>query len=420
MPGVLKLEVASADDPARLELASDGSFLMKAPLRMGLFQDAAVLDGKIEITDKHALMNGSFRYAVEDQIALDLLVTSRLGPGPRYGLSGKGTLALAGHRLGAIKGRITEDAASVEGELHAKNWKVAGIHVPCQLHLRARGRISIKPRAQAEFRMEGEGGLALLGAGIQGRGSIQRAGGEMSARIEGRLFWQGHEWLGGQLAVGPQGLRIGGKTSLTVKLTPDNLVGTDLAHLFLTLDLSADFLLDAQGRMAEYRLNGGCTLGAKLPGEKGQVFPLAVREIDTAGTLDLAFTLVDIDGFELVPFDGIRIPTPVIQEETPPSPVRFGKISGAPAVSWAGTLVTLAGGVFPVVTPGSLNDDQVSRKVHLAYSVAFDEENTLSLDLPLQGKARVRLVWMNKKLAISLENGDEAPRLFYFEDFFNG
>jgi hypothetical protein len=418
VPGLARLEVASKKNPARLELYSNGQFRVAGDVLVSLFDEAVSLIGRVDISHTHCFVSGRLRYQVGQIIDLLLTVEGRFGPGPRFLIAGGGSLKILGHELTSVKGIITEQSATFEARLSTGQWQVAGVELACDLQLALSGTINLRRKLQPEFLLEGAGSLAVLGASVRGRGGIRRRKQKLTTYVEGALTWQGREWLGGRLELGSAGVRLSGRTSFSLNLTPSNLAGTKLAHLFLRLELAADFTLNTQAGLASFSLKGDWALAARLPGDTGQVFPLAVQNINLSGALELDLPLINVNGFVLVPFDGVQIPVPRVSGTTPPDPVRFGEVSGDAAASWAGTKVVLAGDVLPVVTAGTLTNAETERKVHLNYDISFDESETIDLDLPLDADFQLSLVWRNKKLAVKVVRGNQV-RYHNLESAFN-
>lgn len=408
IPGLARLAVASAAHPARLALYSDGKFSFSGAMRLELFGGAVVVEGSAEIDQSHCLVRGDLRYQVGALIDWQLAVEGRLGPGRQFRLTGSGSLTILGQTLADVRGAVSEERAEVEGRLQTGRWRVAGQDIDCRLDLALRGSIDVRRRTQPAFLLESEGSLTVFGAQIRGRGGLRRHNNRLTTYLEGALRWQGRDWLGGRVELGDDGVRLSGRTAFALDLTPSVLAGIQLAHLHFQIDLGGSFTLDTQAGLAAFDLRGQWSLAARLPGSSGQVFPLAVQAVALSGQATLEFELIHITGFQLVPFDGIEIPVPTIAHVTPPYPVRFGKINNNPAASWAGVKVELAGGVFPLVTQGSLSNDETDRKIYLNYQVSLDPANTLHLDLPLDSDFRLALVWRNNRLQLKVTRGSQV------------
>lgn len=412
IPAVAKLEVSSGKKPARLELYSDGHFAVAGSARLILFNGTTTISGSVDISHTHCFVDGELKYAAAGIVELILQCRGRVGPARHFELSGNGTLKLLGRDSLAVRGVVTENGCAVEGTLDTHKWTIAGKPVDCHLVLKLRGAIRLNRRTLPSFSLEGRGSLEILNATIRGAGGIECRSNAVKTFMEGALTWQGREWLGGRIELGTDGVRLIGRTDFALNLSPSNIAGVELANLFFKVNLQADFTLDTSADLASFGIKGDWALAARLPGDSEQIFPLALQKINFSGSTSLVLELIHIDGFVLVPFGGIKIPIPTLKPATSPGPVRFGSKGKDKAVSWSGTTVTLAGGVFPLIESGNLSDEQTKRKIHVNYTLGFDSSETIDLELPISGDFVVSLVWVSKRLALRVRRGGNIQHIY--------
>lgn len=398
IPGIAELQIASRAKPAALELYSDGRFRASADGKLILFNGSAVVDGSVDLSETHCFVEGRLRYNIAP-IEIDLVCSGRIGPGPHYALTGAGTLKILGHPFSSARGMISEDRAEFEARLNTGQWRVGGVDIPCSLDLAVRGAVNLQRRTNPEFAFEGRGAIAIFGAQIEGRAGIIRKNGSLKTFAEGAVLWHGRRWLDGRIEIGTQRVAIGGRTSFTLDLTPSNIAGVDLAHLYFKCDLQGEFSLDQQNGLAGFSISGDWSLGARGAGGD-QVFPLAAQQFALNGQTALELQLIHVKNMALLPFDDVTIPVPTLKSKTPPPPVRFGFINNNMAFSWNGTALEL--GIPPWVHGRNLYNSETTGKVYFNYELSFEDQ---TLTLPLSGDFILSLVWRSSRLALKIARG---------------
>ena len=418
IPGIAVLQVGSSKRSARLRLHSDGHFAIAGDASLDLFNGGATVEGSVDISHTHCFVNGRLRFRA-GIAALVLECYGRLGPGLHFELGGSGSLTLLGQDVIDVKGVVSEKGCELEARLSTKYWTIAGQHVPCELDLDLRGRINLAAGSNPEMALQGRGSLYIpsLGAGIDGQGGIKGGTDSLNTFLEGSLFWQGREWLAGRVELGTDGVRLAGRTSFALDLSPNNLLGIDLAKLFFKVDLEAKVSFDTIDGSASFLLKGDWSLAAKLPdGDReeltGQVFPLAAQHfnIDQSGSLE--FELINVNKFVLVPFNGVRIPIPVITGIEPPA-ARFGVLNANWAMSWSGKTLEFKFDKFPVLHDFPLGEGSTLNKVFWNYKadlVYQDADDLIPIRSPqLDDNFVIALVWHERQLAIKVtRDNDES------------
>jgi len=380
IPGVLKVLAGSDAEPIRLKLNSDGRFYLHGTGELNLFRGAAnLINGSVEISHTHCMVAGDFHYSVGGVIDLSLDCRGRVGPGDRFELAGGGHLKVLGHSLSNVEGRISESGATVSALMNLNSWNIGAQALACTLRCRLTGEINLRRHERPEFRFEGDGSFAVFGAMIEGRGGIRQTRNDTQLFMSGALSWQGHRWLEGRIAVGSNGVRLGGHLGFGLALSPSNLNGIDLAHLFINVELDADFTLDATASMGGYSISGRWTLGARLP-SSGQIVPLAAHSFGDQGVTDLALPIINISGFSMLPFNDITIPVPKLT---------------------VGSTVTI------------LRFD-----VPLGYELEFDGNNGININVPFDASFDLALVWRSgeKKLAIKVHRDNNVDQFVNLEN----
>jgi hypothetical protein len=413
IPGIAAIQVGSQNKPATLRLHSDGHFAIAGRASLNLFNGATIVRGSVDISHTHCFVNGNLHFSAGRIVDLALDCSGRLGPGLHFELGGSGSLTLMGQDVFNVKGVVTERGCALEARCNAKYWTIAGQHVPCSLDLDLHGAINLAQRSRPEIALEGKGFFSIseLGMQITGRAGIESGQEGVNTFLEGSLVWQGREWLGGRVELGTSGVRLVGRTSFTLNLSPNNLFGIDLAQLFFKVDLEADVTFDAIEGSASFSLKGDWSLVAKLPYENGvgltgQVFPLAAQHFNIMQSGSLEFELVHINEFVLVPFSGIQIPVPSITGTTPPTPVMFGIHHGSPAMSWGETTVVF---LPPDMVTGHVEVPQST--VYLKYNAGFDVQNLgdlIPIPQPIDGDFVIAMVWKTGQLAIRVTRDNDS------------
>jgi hypothetical protein len=283
---VLRIDAGIAQ-PVTLSLESNGRFKLEGDVKAELFGDAATLTGNIEASETHAFIDGTFWCQV-GALKLSLIGRTRVGPGAHFEVGGTGKLLLDETQLALVSGRVTESGASVEGLLELSQWHTPLGDIPCALKLQLRGSVDVHERKSPSFSLEGAGELTFLEARVQGRGGLGRTEhGEHYVFVEGRLAWQGREWMKGRVELRDRGVLISGRTSLAFDLTPPNIGNVEVANLFFMLDIDGTFTLDANGGLtAHSELGLAWQLAMQFPGDKlkRQSFPIAMQHQTVAAT----------------------------------------------------------------------------------------------------------------------------------------
>jgi hypothetical protein len=410
LPGVLRLDVGIAK-PVALRLTSDGQFSFAGDARATLFGGLGVIDGRVDVSETHCLIEGQFGYEL-GAVALGIAGRGRIGPGATFDLAGAGSLAIGGVAFANVKGRLTERSARVEGQLDTGEWRIGNVMIPCAFKMSATGEIDLSRRTRPKFLLEGAAELTLFDATVKGRAHVSSTqGGKVKALIEGALLWQGREWLGGRVEMRGSSITIAGRTSLAFNLTPSNFAGVEVANLFFKLDIEGEFSLDASGGLASFaRVKGDWMLAAQFPNPNSssslrrQAFPLAMHSFTVGAGVSLNKKLLEIRSMRLLPFE-LSLPVPEI---TSTMSLRFHKHGvSIPAV---GDLEVLIPEVPGTHAP-SLDEDPFpfmldadpSKKWITAVTVptgfGFAGE---TLTLPASLNFNLFLVWKDGKLAIEI------------------
>jgi hypothetical protein len=420
IPAVVRLQVGSPEQPARLALYSDGQFEIAAGATVTLFDGATAISGSGRVTNELASFEGRLEYAPASErfpglIALAIdgaghVVAGGSAGGPPGGdatvaFSGRGTITLFGETFTEVEVEVADRRASFEIEVGRTSMTPSPlasafpILSSCAFSLRARGEVDLRRSTRPAFALEGEGRIEVLGAAIAGAGSIRaipaRSGGPSHDRFElamrGDLRWQGRSWLGGHLSIGSAGLSIGGAANFGLEITPSQIpgIGVDVAHLFLELQIEADFRVDVTGQQASFLFRGSWTLGAGLPGSGNsgsrQIVPLASSEFRFDSAIGTALTLFDINGFAMLPLGDIELPVPVVtisKADGAKTMVKAGKKTDTDNVQlvefWTPFASVGLEGSFPAPRPyiGAQDFKGGSRRVYSAYDVDVSWEQT--------------------------------------------
>ncbi|HYN76150.1 MAG TPA: hypothetical protein VEV13_08105 [Candidatus Limnocylindria bacterium] len=411
--GLVRVELGLAGKPVRAELRSDGTFAVAGGGRLLLFNSAVEVVGRIDVSHTHCLVEGSFDWRTTAlvgghpvlELALD--VSGRVGPGRTIALAGSGGLTVLGTPLLDVEGTLDERGAAVSARLDTGTWRVDGTNVTCRVELALRGEINLARRAVPRALLEGEGRIVAFGAEVTGRGGIRAAGGALTTYVEGTLRWHGRDWISGRVELGAAGIALSGRASLTIALTPNNLAGTDLAHLLFQLDLSAGFSFDAAGGLRSVRLAGGWTLGARAPGT-GQLFPLAGQRVDLDATGTFQLPLISVDAFAVLPFgdlSSVTVPVPVLSPSSTPAPIAFGTgpLLGVPAIGFRWGGLGIGGDVL--AAPGG----EVVGELPLAFKVDV-EDVEITLPIDLAASFAVALVWHQGRLQLKVTRAGTAAQ----------
>ncbi|MCA9988531.1 MAG: hypothetical protein KDE59_29700, partial [Anaerolineales bacterium] len=326
---LVRLELASAAEPASFTLYSDGRFALQGNGRLLFFDEQVVMSGAVRIDHTHCFVKGSVSYEyrpVADEpplISLTLASRGRIGPERTFSLGGGGDLMLLGQPLSAVSGELTERALALSGRLQVggKNeWLLAGLNLT-GVDLTLQGQLQFATaKSGPRLAMAGRGQLTALGATVGGAVELAIGPGERLLALEGALQWQGRDWLAGRIELHNERLTISGRTTFALDLTPADLFSDiNLASLYFTIDLSGSFELTAADGLKRVNLKVDWTLAARFPGQQKQILPLASQQkevnkynVGASGTLR---ELLYIASVNFLPFGDFTIPVPVIDME---------------------------------------------------------------------------------------------------------
>jgi hypothetical protein len=332
LPGIVELDVGSKTTPIELTLDSNGRFSLKGSGVVTLFGGAALLTGAVDVSHTHCRVTGAFDYKPDFKIGnhslieLSLASTGRIGPANAFELSGAGTLKILGKSFSQIRGSVSNKGVDLEARLDGGAWNWSGIDIK-QCTLALKGTIDPGKSGAPAFLLEGEAKVRLFGTPtskarmeLSGRGGIRAEAGVITQFIEGSLYWQGRQWLGGRLELGTQQISVQGRTAFALDLTPGDLpAGIQVANLYFRVELSGEFTLSATGGLKACSLDIDWALAAEMPG-MDQQFPIAMQKKRVSyasgangiqSEIEL-LPLVAIDGALFVPFDHLTLPVPVI------------------------------------------------------------------------------------------------------------
>jgi len=332
LPGIVEINAGSKANPIELMLHTGGRFALRGSGALKLFGGAAVVNGIVDISHTHCFVSGALDYKPNFQIGgqrlieLNLASAGRVGPANAFDLGGAGTLKILGKTFSQASGKVSNNGIEVEARLDSGAWNWNGIDLKdCQMTLS--GKIDLSQPGAPSFHLAGDSKIRLFGAAnskaraeISGRGGIRAQGGELSQFVEGALYWQGREWLGGRIELGTEQIALQGRTAFALDLTPAELpTGIQLANLFFRVDLAGGFRLTKTGGLRHCSLDVDWSLALKMPGIEQQ-FPIAMQkkrfaynapQSATPNMVDL-LPLLNVSGALFLPLDKLALPIPVI------------------------------------------------------------------------------------------------------------
>jgi hypothetical protein len=449
IPNIVRIRVGDRKSPVSLRLHSDGQFALTGTAAIELFNGAATIaEGSVAITDKKAAFEGTLAfelgsgmpgYPFKQILKLDIAGAGSIEGFDRYRFRGRGDVCFLGQSFSSVNVEVDEQYARFDVRFRKpvfSNTELESrfpILSSCDIDLRGSCKFRMCRTVRPEFRLTGEGHINVLGAAIAGKGEISSLPQKnqslkrdvFHANMEGNLFWQGRKWLGAKLSIGSTGLRISGTTNLGLQLTPNQVVGINIANLFLNIQLDGEFKLDAQKSLFYFLFKGHWVLGAAMAGtgnpagggnadtsDNRQILPLASSEFNfssgagPASGSQYCLELFHIDGFAFMPFKGATVPIPTVtlsRQEGADTLIRSGKTNTDPSIGVVEFTTPLGviglEGVLPYLGAKSLKSSDL-RRIYSAYDVGFSTtEMNVNFD-----------VFSNVKLSLCLD--DDADNNF--------
>ncbi len=357
IPNIVQIEIGKKEDPSHLKLYSTGEFSLSATADITLFNGMGKIIGSINITNEQAVFTGTLSYQLGKEITdyrfNNLLAINIDGDGKiegmdKYRFNGCGTVMFLGEELSNVEVDVTERYATFAFHVQKIDAMSMGVdnllcdNFPilsdCDIDLVGSCRVNLRRTVRPDFDFSGEGFIEAFGARVEGKGEVRSTpvNGQRSRRdsfsvlMDGDLYWQNRKWLGGKFRVGSEGLHISGSTNFGITLSPSNVGQINIASLFLNINLSGEFELDASGGSMYFKFGGDWALGALLPNtgseENNQLLPLAKQQfsfkssiglssVDDDGDDEYAVELLNVNGLSFLPFKDLSIPIPTLKIE---------------------------------------------------------------------------------------------------------
>lgn len=394
--GIFLLEVGKRT-PVELKVWSNGSFEIKGEAKATFFDNKkAFIEGSVDISQTHFFIDGKFQYNISYQNAsmLDLMlnVKGRIGPQEHFMIAGGGNLKILGCEFANVKGEISDSGVFIETHLNTFYWYIGSNRLDCRLILDLKGSIDLRKSTLPDFKLLGDGSLELFGAAIEGRAGIIACNGFINTFIDGKLKWQGREWLNGRIALGSNGyVEIGGKTSFTLELTPHQLPsGIELTSLIFKIDLSGSFEFKSQGEFHSCKLQVDWMLGIRTLNTGNQTFPIAMKKLDISSHNNLSKLLIIIQNIKFLPIDNINITIPI------------PKFHNTETI----TLWEHDFGIGTLITPLKISDDDKKHQLPIMGYITTEDMNLNAIINDLNFE--IFLAWKNDKLGIEIRRDNNT------------
>ncbi|MCB1775696.1 MAG: hypothetical protein KDI88_18940, partial [Gammaproteobacteria bacterium] len=330
-PALAELHIGSETAPVALALDSRGGFHLAGDGQLRLFGGQVIIDGALDVSDRHAAFDGHFAFAPNwfaggQQRVLDLAldVAGQLGPGRRFLLAGDGSLQLFGRACSDVRGELSQDGVRLEARLahETGGWNINGYALD-NAALQLRGELRFGDSGP-DLRLEGSGHLQWRGLHVEGAGRVSASVAGWCIGLGGALRWQGQDWLQGMVELCNDHLTVQGQTRFALNLTPTQLpANIQVAGLYLVASIGGSFTVRSSGRLKACAMSVDWTLAIRLPGGHAQqALPIATQrlaiereQINSAASVKLA-DLINIDGWNLLPLDGVTIPVPQLSGDS--------------------------------------------------------------------------------------------------------
>ncbi|MBW7883017.1 MAG: hypothetical protein H3C34_10335, partial [Caldilineaceae bacterium] len=386
LPNIIELNVGRKTKPLDLTVDSNGRFSVRGGSQLKLFGGAANLDGEVDVSHTHCFVHGTFTYTSKAEhkigkqhiVELSLAAAGRIGPGNQIELSGAGNLKILGKIVRNVQGRISDKGIMVDAQFKTSNWNWNGILIK-KFSAALQGVIDFNKTGPPNLVFAGDCYLRLFGASnsvsrleISGRGGIRTDDVHLTTFVEGKMFWQGRQWLQGRLLLHSQtGVHLEGQAHFGFLLSPREVGGIRVASLIFRINLGGTVRISPNGSVS-CNLRLEWDLGVNLPGAEKQILPVASNVTHVTGALDRPIVLANLDGFRLLPLQGLALSLPIPEITGIGDPVmKIGTKNGIPAIFMqglgtlyfddqpfmngltAGTLASLTGGTLPSLSPGN-------------------------------------------------------------------
>ena len=324
---VARLLLASEAEPASLRLASNLDFTLQGSGDLQLFSQQVIIHGEVDISQAHIMIAGELEFKpdiilMQNTRLMELVINckGRIGPGQLIELEGEGQLVLMGKSFSTVSARLGYQQIEMSASLNGsnQNWQLGLLNLS-KVQMQLTGQVDFR-ESDPFFAFNGEGKFDLFGVQVEGQCRIEADNQHWLLANSGRIFWQGRNWLDGEVILSDEGVQLQGKADFSINLTPQpSLANIQIAGLHLNAAISGMFTLNNQGQLINWQFDLDWQLAIQLPDtEEQQAFPIATQKLKLedsySGTNDI-FELADlitVDGLTLFNFENISIPVPTI------------------------------------------------------------------------------------------------------------
>lgn len=323
-----KLIVGNELHPATIIADSRQSFKLQGSGELQLFANQLNISGSLDISDKHAFINGSFIFKPALNVTssipvleLNLDVQGRIGPERNFLLSGNGDLKLLGKTFSTVAAELSPDGIMLEAQLNpdSEDWVIKGFALS-DFEMALRGRVGFRATVP-DIQLEGAGKFKIADVLLEGQCQISANQDGWCLGASGKVHWQGRDWLQGAIELCNDRLHVQGQTEFMLNLIPNQLpANIQIAGLVLKAKISGAFSVRSSGRLSSCNFKLDWTLAIQLPGSQAnQSLPIVSQHLNVnipaiSGNRSnvVLKDLIDIDGLTLFELDGISIPIPTV------------------------------------------------------------------------------------------------------------
>lgn len=319
IPGMLNIAIGTEKDPVRVDIDNYGKFKIRGNARALLYNGLATLNGSIDVSDVHCLINGNFDFNPKvtinskDLLHLAIEGMSNIGPGNQFEMSGAASLSILGENCSDVKAVVANDRIALEYLLSQDSmFFMNQVFQFVDMNMRVKGELNYSNFNNAGFSFQGNGDFAIKNP-VSPATNLFKANGQVvldyslvngiGLKCFGKVKWYGMNWFGGGIEFNRLAIKVFGSTKMSIPVTSAQIssLAIDLAHIVFNIELAGTIVLNSDSTFT-MNVNGSWLLGISGAASNTNCFPIASQQIGMNTDAGMpSIKLIDFKGLDYLP-----------------------------------------------------------------------------------------------------------------------